>query len=265
MKIGGLRILTTNDSSQGPPGPPGPPGQTGLPGTAATINVGSVNTLSPASPASVTNVGTTSNAIFNFGIPQGQTGAVGSLNPIGSTPNAQGATLSGNTLNLQPANNSFGGVITTGPQTFAGVKTFNGGILYPGGWGTNYASTHNATSTMTLDSGTINSGDLCDIYVQTINEKTMLTLGGGGSGLVGSATGTPTILNITGGTPLPSDSIPPNGVHFLVPMFNNGLITSGYLFLDSGGNISLRLLGGGNLIAPFGIGEGVPLYYSVTQ
>ena len=47
---------------------------------------------------------------------------------IGSTPNANGATISGVNLNLQPANASFGGVVTTGVQTFAGAKTFSSDI-----------------------------------------------------------------------------------------------------------------------------------------
>lgn len=44
---------------------------------------------------------------------------------IGSAPNASGLTLSAQQLNLQPANDSFGGVVTTGAQTFAGAKTFS--------------------------------------------------------------------------------------------------------------------------------------------
>jgi hypothetical protein len=47
---------------------------------------------------------------------------------IGSVPNANGASISGTTLTLQPANASFGGVVTTAAQTFAGVKTFNSDI-----------------------------------------------------------------------------------------------------------------------------------------
>jgi hypothetical protein len=48
------------------------------------------------------------------------------LGPIGTslTSNADGATLTGNVLNLEPASNLFGGVITTTAQTFAGEKTF---------------------------------------------------------------------------------------------------------------------------------------------
>lgn len=53
----------------------------------------------------------------------GSTG-VTSLTAIGAVPNANGATLSGQVLNLQPASASYGGVVTTGAQTFAGNKTF---------------------------------------------------------------------------------------------------------------------------------------------
>ena len=47
------------------------------------------------------------------------------LSAIGSTPNANAATLTGSVLNLEPASASFGGVVTTGTQTFAGAKTFS--------------------------------------------------------------------------------------------------------------------------------------------
>lgn len=47
-----------------------------------------------------------------------------SIAAIGSSPNANGMTLTGQQLNLQPANASFGGVVTTAAQSFAGAKTF---------------------------------------------------------------------------------------------------------------------------------------------
>ena len=50
------------------------------------------------------------------------------LSAIGSTANANGATLTGQVLNLQPADASFGGVVTTGTQTFAGAKIFSNDI-----------------------------------------------------------------------------------------------------------------------------------------
>ena len=54
------------------------------------------------------------------------------LAAIGSTPNANGATISGTTLNLEPANASNGGVVTTTTQTFAGAKTFSSDLIVNG-------------------------------------------------------------------------------------------------------------------------------------
>ena len=57
---------------------PGPAGAPGAAGTAATITVGTTTTGASGSLASVTNVGTAQNAVFNFTIPRGDTGAAGS-------------------------------------------------------------------------------------------------------------------------------------------------------------------------------------------
>lgn len=59
----------------------------------------------------------------------GATGSITALDPIGSSPNANGATLTGTVLNLEPASASFGGVVTTVAQTFAGAKTFSSTIV----------------------------------------------------------------------------------------------------------------------------------------
>ncbi len=55
-------------------GPPGTPGAPGAPGAAATIAVGSVATGAPGSPVSVSNSGTSSAAVFDFSIPEGEPG-----------------------------------------------------------------------------------------------------------------------------------------------------------------------------------------------
>jgi len=47
------------------------------------------------------------------------------LAAIGGSANANGMTLTGQVLNLQPASASYGGVVTTGTQTLAGAKTFS--------------------------------------------------------------------------------------------------------------------------------------------
>lgn len=63
---------TTADITNGTDGTDGEDGQ------AATIAVGTVTTLQPNQSAYVTNVGTSSAAIFDIGIPQGQKGEAGS-------------------------------------------------------------------------------------------------------------------------------------------------------------------------------------------
>ena len=60
---------------QGPQGETGPVGPAGADGTAATITVGTTTTLPPGSNATVTNVGTPTNAVLNFGIPTGENSA----------------------------------------------------------------------------------------------------------------------------------------------------------------------------------------------
>jgi hypothetical protein len=48
------------------------------------------------------------------------------LAAVGSSPSANGASLSGQVLTLQPADATHPGVVTTGTQTIAGAKTFSG-------------------------------------------------------------------------------------------------------------------------------------------
>lgn len=69
---------------QGLPGERGPQGIQGEPGENATITVGNTTTLTPGSQATVENVGTTSSAILNFGIPSGLRGETGATGPAGA-------------------------------------------------------------------------------------------------------------------------------------------------------------------------------------
>lgn len=55
-----------------------------------------------------------------------------SLAGFGSTPNAQGASLSGQQLNLQPASDTQPGGVSTTTQSFAGNKTFTGNVVVNG-------------------------------------------------------------------------------------------------------------------------------------
>ena len=56
---------------------------------------------------------------------QGATGVLGSVGAISASSTANGASITGTTLNLAPADGTNGGVVTNTTQTFAGVKTFN--------------------------------------------------------------------------------------------------------------------------------------------
>lgn len=158
-------------AEKGERGKNGDTGATGPAGAAATIEVGSVTTGAPGSPVEITNSGTSSAAVLNFAIPAGADGSDGAdgldgadgidgddgiptaLAAIGSTPNANGMTLSGSTLKLEPASASFGGVVTTGGQTIAGAKTLTGNLAVEKGTPvvrlTDTGNTSNVTQTRT--------------------------------------------------------------------------------------------------------------------
>ena len=79
----------------GPAGPVGPQGPTGPAGPGATIQVNSTVTGAPGTNATVTNVGSLTNALFNFVIPRGDvgaTGATGATGPAGPGVAAGGTT-----------------------------------------------------------------------------------------------------------------------------------------------------------------------------
>ena len=77
---GNLEVSGVVLGQKGDTGAQGPSGQ------AATIQVGTVTTLPAGSQATFTNVGSSSAAVFNVGIPVGATGAVGKTGPPGTMP-----------------------------------------------------------------------------------------------------------------------------------------------------------------------------------
>ena len=74
-KINWMLLVSKGDKgvtgSKGEIGPQGPQGEQGIKGEAATIKVGQVTTGLPGTQVVVNNVGDTSNAVFDFTIPQG--------------------------------------------------------------------------------------------------------------------------------------------------------------------------------------------------
>lgn len=102
---GGLRGLT---------GETGPQGPQGVPGQAATVTVGTTTTLPAGSNATVQNVGSTSAAIFNFGIPKGDKGDTGE--------SGAAATISvGATTTLEPGEDA---TVTNSGTSSAAVFDF---------------------------------------------------------------------------------------------------------------------------------------------
>jgi len=59
----------------------------------------------------------------------GATGSVGSIGAFSSSPSSNGLTLTGSVLNLDPADNTHPGGVSTTTQTFAGDKTFSGVVV----------------------------------------------------------------------------------------------------------------------------------------
>lgn len=63
--------------------------------------------------------------------------AVTSIGPFGSTPNADGGSISSGVLTLQPADGTHPGGVSTTTQTFAGIKTFANATLFSDGTASN--------------------------------------------------------------------------------------------------------------------------------
>lgn len=172
----------------GPTGATGPQGSTGATGQAATISLGTVTTGSAGSNVSITNSGTSSEAIFNFVIPRGDTGATGATGatgpqgPTGAT-GATGATgpeggtttlttkgdiLTRNSSGLArlaigsdgyylKANSSTAtGLEWVSLESISGSITINGTSIAVGGSGTITAAANTLTGT-TLNSTVVNS------------------------------------------------------------------------------------------------------------
>ena len=113
----------------GPQGPAGTNGTNGTNGTSATIAVGTVTGLSAGSTPTITNSGTSSAAVFDFGIPAGATGATGATGAAGANGYAWNNFASGFYYYSQGGSQTnatpFTNVLTFLPFSTAVSKTFN--------------------------------------------------------------------------------------------------------------------------------------------
>lgn len=104
-------IQTLIGNVKGPQGDTGATGPQGAQGEAATINVGTVSTTAYGNAAQVTNVGTESDAVLNFVIPQGKPGE--------RTTTMGGLTL--DTITTQTADYPVPAVGDTGATAFGKI------------------------------------------------------------------------------------------------------------------------------------------------
>lgn len=126
-----------------PRGDKGDTGETGPQGSAATVSIGKTNTGNPGTSASVTNSGTSSEAVFNFTIPKGDTGSPGAKGDTGAvfTPSVSSEGI------ISWTNN--GGLQNPSSVNIKGPKGDNGSPGSPGS-----SATITVGSTTTSDPGT---------------------------------------------------------------------------------------------------------------
>lgn len=177
---------------QGIQGIPGPRGGDGAPGAAATVAVGSTLTGSPGTPAAVTNSGTSSAAVFNFTIPQGQQGPVGDRGPQGiQGPSGAAANIVVGTTTTLPAGSSAS--VTNSGTTSNAIFNFaipQGAAGAPGAPGVVYAtaplSYNSGTQSLSIDLSAYatQSWSTSHFYPLSTNPAGYLT----GSSLAGYAT-----------------------------------------------------------------------------
>jgi hypothetical protein len=179
---------------QGIQGTTGATGATGATGTAATIAAGTTTTLSPGSSATVTNAGTSSAAVFNFGIPQGTTGATGAGVPVGGSTAQLLSKASGTNYDTTWTTVIPGDRYLTTSTTSNSVS--NGNKTFTIGTGLSYTPTQNITISFDASNHmhgevlTYNSGT--GVLTVDINHKT------------GSGTYTSWVVNVGGVTPATS-------------------------------------------------------------
>lgn len=125
------------------------------------------------------------------------------LTSVGSSPNANAATLSGQQLQLQPADASNPGLVTAGTQTLGGNKTLNGALTVTGNLSVsgdiNSAGTFNASALGTAGNLSVGGNAAITGTLSVTGASTLAALTAG-STVVGAATANS--LSVTGDTSL---------------------------------------------------------------
>jgi hypothetical protein len=171
------------------------------------------------------------------------------LGPVGAAPNANAGTITGSVLNLQPASASFPGVVNAVAQTFAGVKTFNDGVILNNLqplMSSNYNTptyfeqaqvTNGLLSAMILTCGA-NSGQIPAWHVEKVGRLCFLCLG---TSTVLTVAAGPTVITAAAGT-LPATFRPISVVRKSICFVTNGATTQqGYVTIPLDGSLSFAI------------------------
>ena len=247
-----------------PRGDVGATGATGATGTAATVAVGSTTTLTPGSAATVTNSGTTAAAVFNFGVPQGLTGATGATGATGpagmnwrgdwsagtfySVDDGVFDTVSGSSYiavatstNQQPPNGAYWNLLAQKGANGTGVGTVTSVDVSGGTTGlTSFGGPITSSGTVTL-AGTLNVANGGTGATTAAGARTSLGLGSAAVLTAGAANGVATLDS--GGT-VPLSQIPASiqgGVSYQgtwnattnTPTLTSSVGTKGYYYVVS--------------------------------
>jgi hypothetical protein len=174
QSTGNLPTNTTYFStlaSKGDTGATGATGATGPAGSAATIAVGTVTTGAAGSSVIVTNSGTSSAAVLDFTIPEGDPGA-GDVDGPASSTDSQIALFDG----------SGGKTIKAASTT--GLLKASSGVIGAAAAGTDYAAAPTGTNAQLLAND--GSGGFANVTVGsglTLSSGTLTASGGGGGGI----------------------------------------------------------------------------------
>ena len=112
---------TGDTGPQGPQGEKGAQGPQGVKGETSTITIGTTTTLPAGSDATVTNTGTSTDAIFNFGIPRGADSGY-TLPP--ATTTTLGGVIVGTNLSVQDD-----GTLSATDTTYNEATTSTAGLM----------------------------------------------------------------------------------------------------------------------------------------
>lgn len=157
---------------------------------------------------------------------------VTTMAPIGSAPNANGATISGSTLNLEPYSASFGGVTTTGAQTSAGRKTFGAQAKFDAGFSVSGSYAANEGFMIGYDAGgnmsTLISYDGGYKDIRIIGNVTTLYGGGSNPGVLINSSGNTVLGSSTAADATEKLTVIGNG-----KILNNSLTTGNALSVSS--------------------------------